>query len=345
MSTRSATVDNAGWDVDVSNEQGLAAARAGWSNGGQSHTGSIDPDLDRLTRALGWFSIGLGVAQIVAPQRMAQIVGFAEDDTNVPLFRAVGVREIASGVGILTQSNPSSWLWARVGGDAMDLALLTKAMGTDHADRGRIAAATAAVVGVTAIDALAGMRHSRDLNGSTSLDERPAPSEPRVASAITVNAPIAEVFAAWNGFRDLPRFMTDFATVEVRNDRQSHWEATLPAGMSFGWDVTITESKANERIVWTSDEGSGIEASGEVRFNRAPGDRGTEIMFDARFNPPGGEIGNKIAGLFSDPLGVKVNNDLRHAKQLIELGEIVKSDDTMVKGPNPARPIGDMRVT
>ena len=39
-------------------------------------------------------------------------------------MRLVGAREIASGFGILAQNKPTPWLWSRVGGDAMDLALL-----------------------------------------------------------------------------------------------------------------------------------------------------------------------------------------------------------------------------
>ncbi|MBA3449625.1 MAG: SRPBCC family protein [Chloroflexia bacterium] len=340
MSTRSAKTSNAQWEFDAANGS-MSATDHGWEwSGDNGHGGSADQEMNRLTRALGWLSIGLGLAEMVAPQRIAQIIGLDHVDANASLLRAIGIREIASGVGILTQENPKSWLWARVGGDAMDLALLTKAMGSDNADRGRIAAATAAVVGVTAADALASMHHSREQNGSHNGATRAEAAEPRVASAITVNAPIADVFAVWNGFRDLPRFMSDFATVEVTDDRHSHWQATLPAGLSVGWDVTITETVPNERIAWTSDQGSSVDASGEIRFKPAPGNRGTEILFDARFNPPGGEIGSKIAGLFSDPLGVKVNNDLRRAKQLIELGEIVKSDDSAVKGPNPAQPMG-----
>ncbi len=261
---------------------------------------------------------------------------------TIALLRTVGLREIASGVGILTQANPSNWLWARVGGDTMDLALLTKAMGSDNSHRGRIATATAAVVGVTAADALASMQeqHHREHNAFANGVAPVHAAETRVASAITVNAPIDEVFAAWNGFQTLPQFMRDFAAVQVMNDRQSHWQAMLPGGMTLGWDVTITDTAPNERIAWRSDDGSRLEASGEVRFRPAPGGRGTEILFEARIRTPGGELGNKIAGLFSDALGQKVQNDLRRAKQLIELGEIVKSDDSIVNGPNPAQPVG-----
>jgi uncharacterized membrane protein len=75
-----------------------------------------------------------------------------------------------------------------------------------------------------------------------------------------------------------------------------------------------------------------------VRFRSAPGGRGTEVVFDATFNPPGGELGMKIAGFFADALSTKIGSDLRRFKQLVELGEIVHSDDSVLPGPNPAQP-------
>ena len=42
---------------------------------------------DRLARALGWFSIGLGIAEVVAPQGVARLVGLEEDDGNHRLLR------------------------------------------------------------------------------------------------------------------------------------------------------------------------------------------------------------------------------------------------------------------
>ncbi len=70
-------------------------------------------------RALGWFSIGLGLAELAMPRRLARIAGMP----NAPrLTRAYGLREIGTGIGILTSKDPSPWLWGRVAGDALDVA-------------------------------------------------------------------------------------------------------------------------------------------------------------------------------------------------------------------------------
>jgi hypothetical protein len=104
-----------------------------------------------LARMLGWFSIGLGAAELLAPAQVADLAGLDEDRTD--LVRFYGMREIASGVGILSQfREPTPWVWSRVAGDLLDLATLGAAMAGDNPRRGRAAGAMAMVLGVTALD-------------------------------------------------------------------------------------------------------------------------------------------------------------------------------------------------
>jgi uncharacterized membrane protein len=299
---------------------------------------SMNGDMERLARALGWFSLGLGLAQIAAPARVAQMVGVEDDDETIAIMRVLGAREIASGLGILTQPKPAPWLWARVGGDAMDLALLRRALSSPRADHNRVTAATAAVAGIAAVDALCGTRLTAEADMSQRAEAMPQSSEVHARAAVTVNAPLAEVYAFWEDFRNLPLFMGDFASVELSGDRRSRWTLTAPAGITLDWDVEIADAAPMQRIAWQTAEGTALNASGEVRFRTAPGDRGTEVVFDATFSPPGGELGKKIAGIFAEALGTKIGSDLRRCKQLIELGEIVHSDDSVIPGPNPAQP-------
>ena len=105
-----------------------------------------------LARALGWFSIGLGAAELLAPAQVADLAGLDEDRTE--LVRFYGLREVASGIGILAQRHPTPWVWSRVAGDLLDLATLGAAMAADNPRRGRAGAAMAMVLGVTALDML-----------------------------------------------------------------------------------------------------------------------------------------------------------------------------------------------
>src|SRR6266542_4569496 len=54
---------------------------------------------EKIARGLGWFSIGLGLAEIAAPRSLARLIGVEDDDTNRNTLFAFGLREIASGVG------------------------------------------------------------------------------------------------------------------------------------------------------------------------------------------------------------------------------------------------------
>ena len=301
------------------------------SNGHVSMSGGMEP----LARALGWFSLGLGLAQLAAPAKMAQMIGLPGDEDDQKVMRLVGAREIASGFGILAQSKPTPWLWSRVGGDAMDLALLKSAMDSPRSDRDRVATATIAVLGITAADLLCSTRMSAEPNPPY---EAVQARDVHATAAVTVQAPINEVFGYWDGLQSLPRFMSDAASVEITGDRQSHWRLSAPAGLSVEWDAEITESRPNDQISWRTTEGSSVNVEGTIRFRTAPGGRGTQVIFDARFSPPGGELGKKIAGVFAQALGTKIGNDLRRFKQLVELGEIVHSDDSIIPGPNPAQP-------
>lgn len=83
-----------------------------------------------LARALGWFSLGIGATQIAAPGKVSSLIGIVPDDQWVTTQRALGVREIASGTGVLVQGNPTASMRARVAGDLMDLALLGAALRT-----------------------------------------------------------------------------------------------------------------------------------------------------------------------------------------------------------------------
>src|SRR5690349_18403940 len=87
----------------------------------------------RLARTLGWLGVGTGVGALAAPRALATLVGAPD---RRPLVRALGARELASGLGILAQRRPKSgWLWARVAGDAMDLALLGTALRVADGER------------------------------------------------------------------------------------------------------------------------------------------------------------------------------------------------------------------
>jgi len=132
-----------------------------------------------LAQGLGWFSIGLGLAEVVAPGRLARFLGMEE---RTELIRVYGMREIATGVGILSQDDPTPWLWSRVGGDVLDLGSLAAGLGRSNPQRENVGLAIAAVAGIMARDLLCARmlgtedrpRRIRDYSARRGLPRPPA---------------------------------------------------------------------------------------------------------------------------------------------------------------------------
>src|SRR6266545_4363374 len=146
---------------------------------------------EKIARGLGWFSIGLGLAEIAAPRSLAKLIG--------------------------------------VRGDAIDLALLGAAFRLKRSNRNKLAMATAAVAGVTALDAICSQRLSRR-NGARGNGVI------HVAQSVTINRSPEELYRFWRDFQNLPRFMKHLESVRATGDRSSHWAAKAPAGRTVEWD-------------------------------------------------------------------------------------------------------------
>jgi uncharacterized membrane protein len=284
------------------------------SNGSQSSR--AEPE-ERLAHALGWFSIGLGFAEIAAPRGLAKLIGLTDNRT---LLRMLGLREIASGVGILSRRRPVGWLWSRVGGDIMDLAVLGMALISPNANRRRVAAATAAVGGVTVLD----LRVSQQLSSHPELQDSAVTVQ--VKKSITINRSPEELYRFWHEFQNLPSFMNDLESVQITGEKRSHWIAKGPGGKRIEWDAEITEDRPNELIAWYSLEGSQFENSGSVRFERALGKPGTVVRVEINYRPPAGVLGATVAKIFGAEPKQQLHENLHRFRQLMETGEIITTE-------------------
>ena len=144
----------------------------------------------------------------------------------------------------------------------------------------------------------------------------------RVEKSVTINAPRSEVYAFWRNFANLPRFMHNLESVEVRDSKRSYWVAKGPAGSTVDWEAEIINEVPEELIGWRSIEGSQIDNAGSVHFSEASGGRGTELRVVLRYDPPGGVVGATISKLLGEDPAANVREDLRRLKMLLETGEI-----------------------
>jgi uncharacterized membrane protein len=236
---------------------------------------------DGLARFLGYFSLGLGAPQTTAPWAVNRLIG-VRDDARARLWQlVVGVRELAAAAGILSQRRPVEWTWARVAGDAMDLALLSSAL-RGHSERPvRTVAAMSAVAGITVADVVESMRLSR-MDGQGNGGARM-----RVAESITVRGPREEVEQRWREHQAHAGFMQQAESVEVR-------------------------------------------------YVEAPRDQGTEIHLHFEYSPMLGAVGAVVGKVRGDDPGLAAKYELLRFKQLMETGEIMRSDGTP-EGAEPTR--------
>jgi uncharacterized membrane protein len=277
----------------------------------EANASRLRPDDRQLGQLLGWFSIGLGLAELLAPRALGRAIGVGDQSATL---RALGVREVVSGLGLLSERKPGAWAWSRVAGDAMDLALLGAAARSPDSDPRRIAIATAGVLAVTALDVYAGRR----LQASQS-DEAP---QIAVTRSVTINSTPAELYRFWKNLENLPLFMEHLESVSNVNERVSHWVARAPAGASVEWDAEIVDDQPDRRIGWRTLPDSQVTHEGMVSFEPATAGRGTIVRIEMLYRPPAGKVGMQIARLFGEEPALQIDDDLRRLKQLLETGEV-----------------------
>ncbi|HEY7390679.1 MAG TPA: SRPBCC family protein [Bryobacteraceae bacterium] len=288
----------------------------------------------RLTNGLGWFSIGLGLAEVAAPGQVARLIGVSDTGGKRALLRAYGLREVAAGVGILSQPRPAGWLWGRVAGDMLDLASLGSALTSEKSDRVKVAAAAAAVAGVTALDIYCGAQLSRGEAGNV-LDKRV-----QLTKSIIINRSPEEVYRYWHDLGNVPKFMSWIESVQVTGGVRSHWKAKGPGGVTAEWDAEMVNDEPNALIAWRSVEGSDIHNSGTVRFEPGPGGQGARVTVELQHSPSGAGISARVARFLGRAPGQQLQADLRRLKQILETGEIVNSDASIHRGTHAAQPSG-----
>jgi len=147
----------------------------------------VDGNVGTISKGLGLFSLGLGLAEMAAPRMLARAIGIKPDAPTRMTMRVFGAREIAAGLGILAKPKAPMPVWSRVVGDAIDLAFLAWALKAKRTHTERIIGAMVAVAGVTALDAFVGARL-----------QQAAPAAPKTkVVSVTISKPLHEVSQRW----------------------------------------------------------------------------------------------------------------------------------------------------
>lgn len=147
------------------------------------------------------------------------------------------------------------------------------------------------------------------------------------ARAVTISRPVAELYAYFRDFTNLPSFMDNVVSIDVADGNRSHWVVKAPGGRTVEWDAVLTEEQPNALLAWASEPGADVPNSGRVEFRDA-GARGTVVTATIAYDPPGGIVGKIIAKMFQREPAIQARRDLRRFKQLMETGEIATSSRT-----------------
>jgi uncharacterized membrane protein len=274
------------------------------------------PNLDARTLAegLGWLSVALGAAAILAPRSFGSLNGVSRRGVS----RSFGVRELATGIGILTQNNPAPWLWGRVAGDVIDLAVLAgETVRPSNPGRGRAALSFLTVAGVLAVDTLAAS-HLTKHAGHPLVSGVASPTDLYFETSIaTIKSP-EECYRFWRNVENLPRFMESLDSVQVVDERRFHW---VSKG-SLEWDCEITEDHPGSALAWRTVNGAEVPNAGSVVFEPATNGRGTIVRLSIHYSPVGGRLTAALAKLLRQDPQTQVQQDLRRFKQLLEAGEV-----------------------
>ena len=144
----------------------------------------------------------------------------------------------------------------------------------------------------------------------------------RVDKTITINRPVAEVYAFWRKLENLPRFMRHLESVTVQDNLHSHWSVKAVGGKGLEWDAEVIEQRPNEMMSWRSAPGADIDNAGSVWFTSIPSGEGTIVRVELKYIPPAGKAGAAIAKFLDADADAVIGEDLRRLKSLLETGQL-----------------------
>lgn len=132
-----------------------------------------------------------------------------------------------------------------------------------------------------------------------------------VTQSVDVDAPVHTVYNQWTQFESFPQFMGGVEQITQLDDRRTHWVTTI-GGQRREFDTTITEQHPDERVAWTSTDGT--SHAGVVTFHRLS-DAATRVTAQIEWQPEG-VVEKAGAALNFDERQVK--SDLERFKHFIE---------------------------
>ena len=179
------------------------------------------------------------------------------------------------------------------------------------------------VFGAMGIDMSGGSNRSGGSSNTDRLGRRKVHTDraTKIQRAIEVNRPPNEIYRFWRSLDNLPRIMNHLDSVQVINDRLSHWVVkAMPGVPKVEWDAEIINDVENQRLGWRSLEGADVDNTGSVEFKPTDDGQRTRLTVTLQYEPPGGELGAAVAKWFGEDPNTKIAEDLQRFKEEMETG-------------------------
>jgi uncharacterized membrane protein len=146
------------------------------------------------------------------------------------------------------------------------------------------------------------------------------PVNVNIRSSYLIDKPRQEVYDFWRKLDNLPLFMKHLESVEVIDEKRSHWVLNLPTGVAkVSWDAEIVNDEPGFAIGWSSLPDSLVDNAGKVRFQDSPDGDGTLVDIVISYRPPAGGFGGSIAHILNPVFKNMVDNDVRNFKQYMDI--------------------------
>jgi len=129
----------------------------------------------------------------------------------------------------------------------------------------------------------------------------------KIQRAIEINRPPKEIYRFWRSLDNLPRIMSHLDSVQVINDRLSHWVVkTIPGAPKVEWDAEIINDVENQRLGWRSLLGGDVDHTGSVEFKPTGDGQRTWLTVTMQYEPPGGKLGAAVAKWFGEDADMRI---------------------------------------
>ena len=305
-----------------------------------------------LAHGLGVFSFALGVPQVLAPGRVNRLIG-VRDDARSRIVDARRRRARDRGRSRHLQPAPAGRmdLGARRRRHDGPRAAGLRAAREERPQPAARSPRRARSIGAFAADVFDGVRLSRSGNGDGEPpqddDRRRSRCTSRPRSPCGATAPSSTRF--WRDFEHFPQFMAHLEEVRATGANALALEGARPA--RHDRRVGRRDHRGRARRADRLALGRGLEGR-QLRHRalrrRRPATRAPRCTSSCATTPPGGAVGATVAEAVRRGAADQVKDDLRRFKQVMETGEVVRSDGSP-EGPlgrrqlkqRPAHPLPD----